>query len=79
MTFPTLTEVQSGLDAYNTFLARVWQSKQDEIAARLKAASEEAVRKEHRILEAAVVELDLASAPRLVFAGALAGIFYATR
>jgi hypothetical protein len=71
MPFPTLTEVQSGLDAYNAFLARVCQSKQDEIAVRVKTAGEEAVRKEHRILEAAVVELDLASAPRLVFTGAL--------
>ncbi len=71
MTFPTKSDVQAGLDAYNRFVARIWSSKLDEIAVRLKAEAEELVRKDHRVVSVESIDLEVTNPPRLEFDGAL--------
>jgi hypothetical protein len=69
MNFPTRDEVQAGIDAYNRFVQRVWDAKQDEIAVRARAEAEQRLRQEKRAPRLEWIELNLAQPPRLEFVG----------
>ena len=70
MSFATQAEVDAGLEAYNTYLAEVWASKQAELQARLAVAAREAVEDEDRVQEVEEIEADFTAVPRLAFEGA---------
>jgi hypothetical protein len=67
--FPSKDEVQTGVDAYNRFVQRVWDAKQEEIALRARAEAEKRLREEKRAPRLEWIELNLAAAPRVEFAG----------